>query len=248
METTGIGNNSNISESSFNGLMGKTGSSELGEEDFLNLLVTQLTHQDPLEPLGNTEFIAQLSQFSSIEQLRGIKQLLEYNQLYLASINNSQAVNLIGKSVLVSEDALVVNDGSASPIKYDLSDDASEVTITIYDENGKVIKTKTFSGLNKGNHFYQWDGKDSDGNSVSDGKYSFEILAKDIDGNSVETERYSQIKVEGIVFKDGVVYLKNGNEEFALMNVKEIYEKEPPVPAEETQTAQSNLYRYINRL
>lgn len=67
------------------------GTSELGKDAFLQLLVTQLQHQDPLSPQDNSEFVAQLAQFSSLEALQNLS----------ASMSNNQALTLVGKPVVV---------------------------------------------------------------------------------------------------------------------------------------------------
>lgn len=68
-----------------------TGTSELGKDAFLQLLVTQLQHQDPLSPQDNSEFVAQLAQFSSLEALQNLS----------SSMGNSQALGLVGKNVII---------------------------------------------------------------------------------------------------------------------------------------------------
>lgn len=68
------------------------GSSELGKEAFLKLLVTQLSNQDPLNPQSDQEFIAQLAQFSSLEQMQNMS----------ATLTNTSAYSLVGKDVVVS--------------------------------------------------------------------------------------------------------------------------------------------------
>lgn len=67
------------------------GTSELGKDAFLQLLVTQLQHQDPLSPQDNSEFVAQLAQFSSLEALQNLS----------SSMGNTQALSLVGKNVII---------------------------------------------------------------------------------------------------------------------------------------------------
>ena len=75
---------------------GRTASQQLGKDDFLKLLITQLSHQDPLSPMENTEFIAQMAQFSSLEQITNMS--AGFNRL-ASMLTNSEAVNLTGKTV-----------------------------------------------------------------------------------------------------------------------------------------------------
>ena len=65
--------------------------STLGKEDFLNLLVTQLRYQNPLDPMDNTEFVAQLAQFSSLEQMSNLNTAFTNQSMLIQSMNNSMA-------------------------------------------------------------------------------------------------------------------------------------------------------------
>ncbi|MCW8932942.1 MAG: flagellar hook capping protein [Gammaproteobacteria bacterium] len=74
---------------------------QLGQEEFLEILMTQLTFQDPLKPMDNQEFIAQMAQFTNLEQTR---QLSENSETLLTVQSSNQAIELIGKEVTVSAD------------------------------------------------------------------------------------------------------------------------------------------------
>jgi flagellar basal-body rod modification protein FlgD len=75
---------------------GRTASQELGKDDFLKLLLAQLANQDPTSPMENTQFIAQMAQFSSLEQMTNMS--AEFTKL-ANMMNSSEAVNVIGKTV-----------------------------------------------------------------------------------------------------------------------------------------------------
>lgn len=78
---------------------GRVASQELGKDDFLKLLITQLQNQDPTSPMENTEFIAQMAQFSSLEQMTNMS--TEFTKL-ANMLNSGEAVSMLGKSVEVS--------------------------------------------------------------------------------------------------------------------------------------------------
>jgi len=78
---------------------GRARSQELGKDDFLKLLLTQLSHQDPTSPMENNEFIAQMAQFSSLEQISNMS--ASFSKM-AALLNSSDAINTIGKEVEVS--------------------------------------------------------------------------------------------------------------------------------------------------
>lgn len=76
-------------------------SSDLGKEDFLKLLVTQLRYQDPMNPMEDKEFIAQMAQFNALEEMRSLNKsfaaMSDFNQL-------TQASSLLGKLVAIQTD------------------------------------------------------------------------------------------------------------------------------------------------
>src|SRR5512145_3299493 len=78
----------------------------LGKDEFLKMLIAQLKHQDPLNPMDGTAFTAQLAQFSSLEQLQNINTQLTSFTKQQQSLGNTQAVNLIGREVLAKGNAI----------------------------------------------------------------------------------------------------------------------------------------------
>ena len=78
---------------------GRRSSNELGKDDFLKILIAQLSNQDPTSPLENTEFIAQMAQFSSLEQINNMS--TSFSKM-AALLNSSDAVNTIGKEVEIN--------------------------------------------------------------------------------------------------------------------------------------------------
>jgi flagellar basal-body rod modification protein FlgD len=203
-----------------------TGSArELGKNDFLNLLVTQMQYQDPLEPMKNEEFVAQLAQFSSLEQLTNLNTTMNQNNLLEQSINNSQAVNLIGKNITVMGSSISIEGGEASSINYELAEEAATVSISIYDDDGVLVKSVDLNSQSAGKHDFEFDGKDRDGNDLPDGNYTFTIDAKDIEGEEIETLSYANVHVDAITFDSGFVYLLAGNSKFLMSDVVEVREK-----------------------
>ena len=79
-----------------NTVNGRTASQQLGKDDFLKLLITQLSNQDPTNPMEDTQFIAQMAQFSSFEQMTNMNE--SFNKM-AAMINSSQAAATIGRTV-----------------------------------------------------------------------------------------------------------------------------------------------------
>lgn len=197
-------------------------SSVLGKEDFLNLLITQLQNQDPLNPTDSTEFTAQLAQFSSLEQLSNVNDNLEQLQNYQAAANNSQAVSLLGKEVTANGNFLKLTDGEPIDCDFNLSNDAATAVVNIYDSTGGFVKAIEHEGLSAGRHTLVWDGTDNNGNPATDGSYTFEILAADANGQKVNATALFTGTVDTVAFENNTPFLIFGGQRIAVGDVIQV--------------------------
>jgi len=182
---------------------------DLGKDDFLKLLVTQLKHQDPMNPMESQEFSAQLAQFSSLEQLFGMNKTLMDIQKSLSANENENILDYIGKVVKTGDNTLSVTGGAADSSVYYLNDSAN-VNISIYDALGAEIRSISAGLKEAGEHSVGWDGRDNDGNKVGDGVYSVRINAADQTGASVSSDVYHTGEVTGVTNQNNVPYLMVG--------------------------------------
>jgi flagellar basal-body rod modification protein FlgD len=188
-----------------------SGAEKLGMDQFLNLFITQLKNQDPLNPLDSSEFTAQMAQFSSVEQLYGMNSKLGNIEETLNS-QKEQRDNLgyIGKTVKADDNTMVVGGGTVQPCSYSI-DEAGNVTIDVYDSQGQRVRT-LYQGIeDKGEHAVNWDGRDDTGTLVEDGTYTFEITARDENGLIVPSNTYISGEVTGITYKNSQPYLMIGD-------------------------------------
>ena len=163
--------------------------SQLDGDAFLKLFLTQLRYQDPTNPMESYELASQLAQFSSVEKLANINTNLTALQSSLSSITNAQMIGLIGKQVVALANTLQVTGGTASNAAYafeSASGGTANVTITISDENGNVVRTKTLSSQAAGQYEVNWDGLDNSNTKVSDGTYTFSVQATDSSGSALD--------------------------------------------------------------
>ncbi len=197
----------------------------LGQEDFMRLLVTQLQYQDPLKPMEHTEFVTQLSQFSSLDHLSGINSGLKTLTDTQKDINNKQAVNFIGKDVKASGSKLFVDDKKgASGIGYQLIDDATEVVIRIFDQDGKTVRSIEAGPQSIGFHTAVWDGKDYSGNIMPAGEYNFSVSAKDVKGDEINILSNVVGVADGVLFDGGVPYLTINGMKIPVSDIEEVKE------------------------
>ena len=194
----------------------------VGQDDFLMLLISQMQHQDPLEPADSSEFMAQLAQFSQLEQLFDVNGNLETLQIFQSSMNNAQAVGLIGKVVTVEGSSVNLSGGLADTVEFNLMGDAAEVTVKVYNQQGKLVKTFDAGAMTSGVHEFAWDGRDGQGNYLPDGSYSFSVVARDDSGNMVNTDTMVEGVVTGVNFSGDLIKIQVGNHEYNLSQVIEV--------------------------
>ena len=189
----------------------------MGREEFLKLLVAQLSHQDPMNPLQGHDFAAQLAQFSSVEQLININGSLEgqgeLNSILAQSINSGVAAGLIGKNVEANANTFRIDENNTSVSgAVELGAAATAVTVTIKDSNGNVVKTIELGAQGEGTHDFEWDGMNDAGARVPAGDYTFDVKATDPQGDAVASSSVIRGVVERVTFSsDGIKLWVNGS-------------------------------------
>jgi flagellar basal-body rod modification protein FlgD len=175
-------------------------SSTMGKEEFLTLLIEQLKNQDPLNPMESTDFTAQLAQFSSLEQLFNVNENIAALHEYAATMNRLTALDMIGKEVEYAGagDVTLGAEGGAT-IKYNLADNANQVTVYINDAAGMPVTHIDVGSQESGIKEVTWNGVDSEGKRLPAGIYTFEVAAVDEQANSVAVDTFGSSTATGIV-------------------------------------------------
>ena len=196
---------------------------------FLNLLVTQLRNQNPLDPLDTNEFTSQLVQFASVEQQ--IQQNANLEKLLNLQETSQVAamVNFIGTTVEVTGDKVPLENGQAE-FTYALGVNATDVTLTIMNSSGLIV----FVGEGEtgtGKHSFVWDGKSVGGVEQPDGVYTVIVGALDRAGNLLEVEQTILGRVTGAGVDDGAISLFLSDVTVSMddvLSVKETPASAPP--------------------
>jgi flagellar basal-body rod modification protein FlgD len=194
----------------------------LGKDVFLNLLITQLKHQDPLEPMEGTEFVTQLAQFSELDELRELTGTQENLQNYMASLNNFAAVSLLGEEVAFSGDQVTHQEGTSSEIRFNLPLDAVQVTIYLYDARGNLVHTLNQGPMEAGNQTALWNGADDTGQPLPSGTYRCEVVAKDSAQGLIDVQQLERGLVQEVAFEDGVPQVRVGGRWISLSDIQGI--------------------------
>jgi flagellar basal-body rod modification protein FlgD len=194
----------------------------LGRDAFLSLLIKQLENQDPLSPMQDHEFVAQLATFSSLEQLEGINGNLQASLLMNQSVNNSLATNLIGKEILADGTSLALGAGGSPSFRVHL-DSGAQVAVLIRDGHGALVKRIDAGALAAGDHPVVWDGTNEAGDRAEPGSYTVEVLASGEGGVPVESTVRIRALVTGVRFEGGSGYLMLGDQTIPLSSVMEVF-------------------------
>jgi flagellar basal-body rod modification protein FlgD len=189
------------------------GNKALDKEAFLKLLVAQLKNQDPLKPQDSSQFVAELAQFSSLEQAMGINDRLDLLALQSRGQGNSQAVALVGNQVSVRGSVVSVNGtGVGTPVTFTLNGDTEKTVVEVRDQSGRTIRKLDLGANKAGLVQVHWDGRDDAGNIMPAGAYSIGVTAIAQSGAPVAVSQEMQGIVTAVSFDKGypVLTLDNG--------------------------------------
>jgi len=155
------------------------GNDSLGKDAFLRLLVEQIKNQDPLEPTDNSEFVAQLAQFSNLEQTMGINDRLDLLSLQSQGSANTAVASFVGRKAVVRGDVLT-RDASGQPnkIKFQLSGAAATTQVNIVDASGRTVRTLELGKSDATAREVTWDGMSNEGVKQPPGRYTFTVTAR----------------------------------------------------------------------
>lgn len=152
---------------------------KLGQADFLELMTAQLTNQDPLKPMENGDFLAQLAQFGTVQGIQDLQDSFTQLSSSLYSNQAMQASNLVGKRVLVPSEFAVFNGQESMQGSIELPASTSNAAINIFDQAGQLVRRMEIKeGLSAGSVGFQWDGTNDEGESAAPGVYYLSAEAK----------------------------------------------------------------------
>ena len=220
----------------------KTSKTAEDKDMFLKLLVAQLQYQDPLNPQEDTEFIAQLAQFTQVEEMQKVNSTLdtmlefEDQRMFTSAVNMlNQTVVGTGNSIRKFRADMPQYDDNGDPIMDDddpekplykeeaVSDffyyrcdfDVAEVNLVIRNANGVEVYSESLPAMKAGKTYsYSWDTLDNYGNEAADGYYTIYVTAKDLDNKSqlVTTEVSGKVQAVENIGGDYYLYMYDGRQ------------------------------------
>jgi flagellar basal-body rod modification protein FlgD len=199
------------------------GNKNLDKDAFMKLMLAQMKHQDPTNPMQAHEMASQLAAFTSVEQLQNLNSTMEGMKKAQAPMQQFETLNLIGKAVAGDSAQLSRAKGDTThDFQFKLLKEAEDVTLKIKNPQGEVVRTFTMKQLKAGGNSIQWNGQDERGVEQPGGDYTLEVEAKDKMGNKVGSETQFEGVITGVNFTSEGPLLLVGNRTVKFSDVRKI--------------------------
>jgi flagellar basal-body rod modification protein FlgD len=195
----------------------------MDQSAFLKLFTTQLKNQNPLDPMKNENFVAQLAQFSQLEATTNMASTLKS---YVDSTSGERmlaSASLIGRKVSVPGATAVLSNGQSVDASVQLNEGADGMAVQVLNSSGQVVRTANYGPQTAGTVSMTWDGLDQAGNALPDGNYQFKATAV-VNGKNTSPTVNVMATVQSIqAAADGSLTLQvNGGQSIALTSVSRI--------------------------
>lgn len=195
----------------------------MGKNEFLKLLVTQLQHQDPLNPMQGDQMAAQLAQFSSLEQLQQINSTLSDQSMaygsVLGALQVNAAIGTIGHTVLAAGDQVQIGGEMGSTEVTANIAGAGSATLKIYNAAGVEVGSRAIGPVRSGQQSFEIGDA---ARGLPNGTYTYAVDVKDASGNAVAVQTYSKGRVDGVVSTPNGIMLQIGGVMVPYSNVVEV--------------------------
>ncbi|MDJ0739301.1 MAG: flagellar hook assembly protein FlgD [Gammaproteobacteria bacterium] len=197
---------------------------DLGLNDFLKLMVTQLNNQDPFEPMDNGEFLSQIAEFGSVT---GLEELNQNFQDLAASITSNQALqagSLVGREVLAPVDTGFLLTGGNLRGQVELEQSSPQVTVRVFDQVGQLVREMPMGSAPPGALKFTWDGINDLGEFVAPGHYSIRVESIQNDrAVNLQTKMFAKVESVNLDGRNGLTLNLEGLGPIAFNNVQQIY-------------------------
>lgn len=172
-EVAATGSSSVLSDLSINSKAAEeiAANRKLGQDEFLSLMTTQLQNQDPLAPMENGDFIAQLAQFGTVEGIGTLQSSFDELTAVMTASDASDAANLVGKNVLSEGEVALLNEESGFNGAVEVPDGITSMKVNIESIGGVLLDSFDLPNQPAGVASFKWNGKLEDGTTAPPGHY-----------------------------------------------------------------------------
>ena len=194
----------------------------MGKDDFMQLLLVQMQHQDPTEPMDSDKILSQTSQLAALEAAENTNQALADLAKSLGSSQQFSTIAAIGKTSDLGSNAIAHDKGSVSSFEVYFPEDIANGTLEILDSEGNTVSTMEVEPNASGVYQFDWNGELSDGNLADSGMYYITASYTNENGDALKS-RMGTYPIESIRFEDGKTLAKVGSSYIDFNNIAEIY-------------------------
>ena len=202
-----------------NGVENKTA---LGKDDFMKLLLVELQHQDPTEPMDSEKILTQTSQLATLESADKTNRSLADLSKSLNSSQQFSTVSAIGKTADLGNNSISYTEGGKSTFEVYFPQEVSKGSLLIKDSTGNTLSTIDVEPNKAGVYRFDWDGRLNDGGAAKSGIYNVEATYSNPTGDLLTT-RFGSYPIESVKFDQGKTYLKVGSNYVPLDKISEVY-------------------------
>jgi flagellar basal-body rod modification protein FlgD len=201
-----------------------TTSDQLGLEDFMNLLITELTHQDPTNPMENTEMATQISQFATVSGIDDLNSSFEDFASNMLAQQTIQASSLVDREVMIESYLGILPSGGSLDGQVYLPASGSSVTLTITDSSGALVREMSLGQHEEGMVQFSWDGITDSGDYAEPGQYTLSASATiDDTETALSTLVYANVDSVSVGSSSGVLVNLDGLGLVSINDVLEIH-------------------------
>jgi flagellar basal-body rod modification protein FlgD len=190
---------------------------ELGQDGFMKLLAHQLKNQDPMKPMDQKDFSANLAQFSQLEQLTAMNKKMDGMSQNAIDDKRVQGAAFLGRKVVTAGTSIDYSgDGKDVKVPFFLDQPAKNAVINILDNKNQLVARIEKENLRTGMQDVVWDGIGFDGQIAAKETYHFEVIGFDENNTKFNGSTRSEGLVQGVHFEDGetILDLSNGKKVF----------------------------------
>jgi flagellar basal-body rod modification protein FlgD len=175
----------------------KADDATLGQQQFFELMVTQLKNQDPMKPMESGDFLGQIAQFSTVNGISELQQSFATLATSLQSNQALQASTMVGREVVFPADRFSLRSGELAGLSATLAEEASAVRVTITDPGGQVVRQEMLGRQPAGRVNYTWDGLANGGTPAVAGNYEVRFDAI-VNGAEMALEAAVRARVDSV--------------------------------------------------
>ena len=196
---------------------------DLGQDEFLSLMMAQLKNQDPMKPMENGEFLGQMAQFSTVSGIEDMQTSLDAMTSTFSSGQTLQSTQLVGQEVLIESNSMSLLEDGITGGSFELENSSGEVNMDIINSAGNVIQQISLGEYAAGRHGFTWNGTDKNGDRAPPGNYTASITSQQGDDFASATVLTSRV-IDSVEFGNGTNTILNTRqgESLSMADIRQI--------------------------